>query len=89
MAQRDPGARSARLDPGTGCIAPFPCIAAFNRAICGRHKQNGNLRDFSLAQLYRIVIRAGVTTAVIMFVISASSVLGWQVPAPSSGSARS
>lgn len=34
-------------------------------------------RDLSLAQLYRIVVRAGVTTAVIMFVISASSVLSW------------
>lgn len=34
-------------------------------------------RDLSLAQLYRIFVRAGVTTAVIMFVISASSVLSW------------
>ncbi|MDO5757133.1 MAG: TRAP transporter large permease [Rhodobacterales bacterium] len=34
-------------------------------------------RDLTLAQLYRIVVRAGVTTAVIMFVISASSVLSW------------
>lgn len=34
-------------------------------------------RDLTLAQLYRIIIRAGVTTAVIMFVISASAVLSW------------
>lgn len=34
-------------------------------------------RDLSLKQLYKIVVRAGVTTAVIMFVIAASSVLSW------------
>ncbi|MHC9236269.1 TRAP transporter large permease [Pseudooceanicola sp. 502str34] len=34
-------------------------------------------RDMSLKQLYQIMIRAGVTTAVIMFVIAASSVLSW------------
>lgn len=34
-------------------------------------------RDMSLRQLYDIVLRAGVTTAVIMFVIAASSVLSW------------
>lgn len=34
-------------------------------------------RDMSLKQLYNIVLRAGVTTAVIMFVIAASSVLSW------------
>ncbi|MCA0919078.1 TRAP transporter large permease [Pseudooceanicola nanhaiensis] len=34
-------------------------------------------RDMTLKQLYQIMIRAGVTTAVIMFVIAASSVLSW------------
>ncbi|RKT35197.1 C4-dicarboxylate transporter DctM subunit [Roseovarius halotolerans] len=34
-------------------------------------------RDLTLSGLYRIVLRAGVTTAVIMFVIAASSVLSW------------
>ena len=34
-------------------------------------------RDMSLRQLYDIVLRAGITTAVIMFVIAASSVLSW------------
>ena len=34
-------------------------------------------RDLTLAGLYRLMIRAGVTTAVIMFVIAASSVLSW------------
>lgn len=34
-------------------------------------------RDMTLKRLYDIVIRAGVTTAVIMFVIAASSVLSW------------
>ncbi|MET3601682.1 TRAP transporter large permease [Martelella mangrovi] len=34
-------------------------------------------RDLSLRDLYRIVVKAGVTTAVIMFVIAASSVLSW------------
>lgn len=34
-------------------------------------------RDMSLHQLYDIVLRAGITTAVIMFVIAASSVLSW------------
>lgn len=34
-------------------------------------------RDMTLKQLYAIVLRAGVTTAVIMFVIAASSVLSW------------
>lgn len=34
-------------------------------------------RDMTLKQLYRIMVRAGVTTAVIMFVIAASSVLSW------------
>lgn len=34
-------------------------------------------RDLTLNGLYRIVLRAGVTTAVIMFVIAASSVLSW------------
>lgn len=34
-------------------------------------------RDMSMRQLYDIVLRAGITTAVIMFVIAASSVLSW------------
>lgn len=34
-------------------------------------------RDLTLRSFYMIVLRAGVTTAVIMFVISASSVLSW------------
>ncbi|QPM92299.1 TRAP transporter large permease [Pseudooceanicola algae] len=34
-------------------------------------------RDMTLKQLYHIMVRAGVTTAVIMFVIAASSVLSW------------
>lgn len=34
-------------------------------------------RDMTLKQLYHIMMRAGVTTAVIMFVIAASSVLSW------------
>ncbi|KAA5604721.1 TRAP transporter large permease [Roseospira marina] len=34
-------------------------------------------RDQTLADLYRLIVRAGVTTAVIMFVISASAVLSW------------
>jgi C4-dicarboxylate transporter, DctM subunit len=34
-------------------------------------------RDLSFKQLYQIMVRAGVTTAVIMFVIAASSVLSW------------
>ena len=34
-------------------------------------------RDLTLKQLYRIIIRAGVTTSVIMFVIAASSILSW------------
>ncbi|WP_417768119.1 TRAP transporter large permease [Stappia sp.] len=34
-------------------------------------------RDMTVKQLYDIMIRAGVTTAVIMFVIAASSVLSW------------
>ncbi|MBB4285901.1 TRAP transporter large permease [Roseospira goensis] len=34
-------------------------------------------RDQTLADLYHLVVRAGVTTAVIMFVISASAVLSW------------
>jgi len=34
-------------------------------------------RDLGLRSFYRIVLRAGVTTAVIMFVIAASSVLSW------------
>lgn len=34
-------------------------------------------RDLTFKQLYRIIIRAGVTTSVIMFVIAASSVLSW------------
>jgi len=34
-------------------------------------------RDLTLSGLYRIVLRAGVTMAVIMFVIAASSVLSW------------
>ncbi|MHA6344344.1 TRAP transporter large permease [Roseivivax sp. CAU 1761] len=34
-------------------------------------------RDLSLGALYAIVVRAGVTTAVIMFVIAASAVLSW------------
>ncbi|MBC2860541.1 TRAP transporter large permease [Stappia sp. 28M-7] len=34
-------------------------------------------RDMTMKQLYDIVLRAGVTTAVIMFVIAASSVLSW------------
>ncbi|AJE46839.1 TRAP transporter large permease [Celeribacter indicus] len=34
-------------------------------------------RDMSLRQLYHVMVRAGVTTAVIMFVIAASSVLSW------------
>ncbi|SFP31399.1 TRAP transporter large permease [Tranquillimonas alkanivorans] len=43
-------------------------------------------RDLGLKDIYRLCIRAGVTTAVIMFVISASAALSWalsnwQVPA--------
>ena len=34
-------------------------------------------RDLSFKQLYQIMVRAGVTTAVIMFVVAASSVLSW------------
>ncbi|WP_243614613.1 TRAP transporter large permease [Shimia aestuarii] len=34
-------------------------------------------RDLSLGELYRIILRAGATTAVILFVIAASSVLSW------------
>lgn len=34
-------------------------------------------RDLTLRRLYQIVLRAGVTTAVILFVISASSILSW------------
>ena len=34
-------------------------------------------RDLTLKQFYRIVMKAGVTTAVILFVIAASSVLSW------------
>lgn len=34
-------------------------------------------RDLTLKGLYKIVLRAGVTTAVILFVIAASSVLSW------------
>lgn len=34
-------------------------------------------RDLSLRDIYRIVIRSGVTTAVVMFVISASAALSW------------
>lgn len=34
-------------------------------------------RDLSLRELYRIILRAGATTAVILFVIAASSVLSW------------
>ncbi|MGJ8544900.1 MAG: TRAP transporter large permease [Sulfitobacter sp.] len=34
-------------------------------------------RDLTLKGLYHIMVRAGVTTAVIMFVIAASSVLSW------------
>ncbi|QIK39785.1 TRAP transporter large permease [Pontivivens nitratireducens] len=34
-------------------------------------------RDLTLRGLYRIILRAGVTTAVILFVIAASSVLSW------------
>lgn len=43
-------------------------------------------RDLSLRDIYRIVVRSGVTTAVVMFVIAASAALSWalsnwQVPA--------
>jgi C4-dicarboxylate transporter, DctM subunit len=43
-------------------------------------------RDMTLRDLYHVLIRAGVTTAVIMIVISASAALSWalsswQVPA--------
>ncbi|MDT0682937.1 TRAP transporter large permease [Roseicyclus sp. F158] len=43
-------------------------------------------RDLTLRDIYRIVIRSGVTTAVVMFVIAASAALSWalsnwQVPA--------
>nr|WP_319248840.1 TRAP transporter large permease [uncultured Celeribacter sp.] len=34
-------------------------------------------RDLTLKGLYQIMVRAGVTTAVIMFVIAASSILSW------------
>ena len=34
-------------------------------------------RDLTLRELYRIILRAGATTAVILFVIAASSVLSW------------
>ncbi|WP_417260589.1 TRAP transporter large permease [Celeribacter sp.] len=34
-------------------------------------------RDLTLKQFYRIVMKAGVTTAVILFVIASSSVLSW------------
>lgn len=51
-------------------------------------------RDMTLKRLYDIVIRAGVTTAVIMFVIAASSVLSWtlsswQVPSQIASAALS
>ncbi|WP_163851283.1 TRAP transporter large permease [Pseudooceanicola aestuarii] len=51
-------------------------------------------RDLSLRALYDIVLRAGVTTAVILFVISASTVLSWalaswQVPNAIAGFALS
>lgn len=34
-------------------------------------------RDLTLRELYRIILRAGATTAVILFVIAASSILSW------------
>lgn len=34
-------------------------------------------RDLSLRQIYRIIVRAAITTAVIMFVIATSAVLSW------------